>query len=458
MFNGFYGHRIIIGHFPYHGFMLVPLITFLILRKDQNILSRGVSIGLIGLGFAYMVHTPMLQILPATILAITPLIFLHAIKFKSTLSSWLNLLLGGLVGAALSASKLVAMTSLMHQFPRTYYPLPGVANILEYASILLQVLFGTVPKDIEQHVTNTLFAISQHEWEFGMTPIPLIFFLWGLYQLVKAIASKRGVAVSFILKRTRLIFVILLTLNIILPVAINWYEPHWNALLKALPYLSSSSNLVRWLIIEIPIIAAITALLLDGIHIKGLRDTYARNILAGLSILGVVAFNLTIDRSYYRQTYDLKTIASAWGLAHAYQKSQPIEWIILQNDVLGNGANDAMATGASTINCYEPTMGYRLEKFPVGALHPGRVFEADGHINIKNPACYLFPNENQCKPGDHFTPDQKTDAEAFVQYKPYPIKFSSAQHIANTISLIAGLIMLAIFLFRGIAAFLKHLK
>ena len=448
LFNGFYGHRAIVGHFTFHAFMLVPILGLMLLKPQQRWPQRTFSIFLVGLGFAYMVHTPMLQILPATILAITPFLILHAMRYGWSFKPWLDLALGGLFGVALSASKLIAMSSLMAQFPRTYYPLPGIAEFSTLIATVLEVLFGVVPEDIAQRMSNATFDIGRHEWEFGLSPVALILILGGLFFSIRknlsATPSQIKVHWGF------LVGGMLMMINLALPIFLNWYEPHWNSFLKALPYFGTSSNLVRWFIIEIPIVCILAAFSFEKVAQETIKNHAGRAILAAAAIIGILIFNLQIDRSYYLQNYDLKTLASAWGMAKAHETPQKVSWVIGQNNALGNGPNDAIAAGASSILCYEPTMGYRLEKFPVGTLHPGPVFSEDGQINFKNPACYLYPNENQCKPGDHFTPSQRHEAEAFTNYKPFPFAFSTQQIIGNRISLVAFFALLIAFSLKGL--------
>ncbi len=100
------------------------------------------------------------------------------------------------------------------------------------------------------------------------------------------------------------------------------------------------------------------------------------------------------------------------------------------------------------MNCYEPIFGYFGEQFPVKQLRPGPVRVPVGNrFNLKNPACYLFPRENNCQPGDHFLISQKADAENFINYKPIKFDMPVLQYIANWISLLVVLllIMLAVF-------------
>lgn len=97
--------------------------------------------------------------------------------------------------------------------------------------------------------------------------------------------------------------------------------------------------------------------------------------------------------------------------------------------------NDFATKGWSTIDCYAPIFGYRQEYLPRGALHPGPALEAsDGVLNVKNPACYVFPEENGCAPGDPFRVEERADAEAFLAWRPFPFAISGRQAVANTVT------------------------
>jgi hypothetical protein len=94
--------------------------------------------------------------------------------------------------------------------------------------------------------------------------------------------------------------------------------------------------------------------------------------------------------------------------------------------------------------CYWPTFGYRLENFPAGPLQLGATLEeaAPGVLNVKNPACYVFPRENACVPGDHFRTAQRDDAARFLRYEPFPFARSARQIVSDGVSL-AALVLVA---------------
>ena len=53
-------------------------------------------------------------------------------------------------------------------------------------------------------------------------------------------------------------------------------------------------------------------------------------------------------------------------------------------------------------------------------LIPETVFlKTKNYLNMRNPACYVYPKVNNCKPGDNFLVSQKDELEKFISYKPY---------------------------------------
>jgi hypothetical protein len=111
--------------------------------------------------------------------------------------------------------------------------------------------------------------------------------------------------------------------------------------------------------------------------------------------------------------------------------------------------NEALTGGGTNAQCYEPMFGHRMENYPYTSLRRGPTLSnKDGILNIKNPACLQYPDANDCRPGDHFASSDLTAATDFVNYRPFPFKFSGRQIVANWISLISFLIVVA-----GVVAF-----
>ena len=68
--------------------------------------------------------------------------------------------------------------------------------------------------------------------------------------------------------------------------------------------------------------------------------------------------------------------------------------------------------------------------------------EKDGHFMFFNPSCFLFPEENNCKPGDTFTILDKEKLIKFSNYEKFEFKQNKFQIITNYISIFSFIICL----------------
>ena len=452
MFNGFFTYRMIVGHLSFHAFMLLPVVAAAIITVPNSasvgIASRLVRVFFAALCLAYMIHAGMNHIVPPLLMSISVILLIQVLLYGWQWAPWLNLIGAGLLAIALFAGKLAAEFSLLASFPRDYYPLPGIRDIATTLEMTFRTLFFNVPPSAPRAVVNSAWLLDRHEWEYGVSPAPLIFIVGGaLLGLLNWVRNKawprldviRGVALAAI--------VVLL----ILPMALNLYTPGWNQFLKGLPLLGKSSNLLRWISAYIAVAVLLAGLALDRFPLPVSISSSGRKILAGLGILVMLIANLGTDRAFYaNQSYAVATVEAAWKAVTKTGVVPNIENIAVRPPN-GFGVSDGLTKGISTIMCYQPLMGYRLEKFPVGQLRPGPIFnQANNSINMKNPACYAFPEENHCKPGDQFLPEMRADAEAFASYRPFPFNRPASQIFADYLSLftlLSILLFFAVFLF-----------
>jgi len=460
MFNGFFIHRAMIGHLTFHSVMLIPLIAWLLLGR--NVTSRPLSIlfkgAAAGCLLAYGIYSGIgQQVLPCA-LAVLGIAAIHGLTGRESPGFVYRSLIAGLAAIGLSAAKLVALLSFLQNFPRNDYALPGATGTWDAMHLLFNLLFFA-PADIAEQarslVTNMQWALDRHEWEYGVTVIPLLFMLAGTAALLW---RKRGVRPQ--LSLTRWGWFALLCFVLALPLALNIYIPDWNAFLKQVPLIQSSSNLLRWFLLYIPLVILSSALFLDRISPLSSR----RSGMLVVALAALILINAGKDREFYHaQHYRPDTIVTAWQDATAGTAQARIQYIGVNIDahnriqITGN-RNDLIAVGASQLACYNPIFGYRLEHFLIKGLHPGPVSdETGGLLNLKNPACYLYPEQNNCKPGDHFTVNQREAAQAFAGYKPYPFSFSPAQQIANRVTQ-ATLVLLALLFAVALATLILTLR
>ncbi len=463
MFNGFYAHRMLIGHLFLHSFMLLPFIAFILLRplpeeKKGRHWQFVFDIVIGGFLFAYMVQSGFSSFMIPGIISIVVAGLIHGLLFGKQCHFLIRWVGSGFVGILLCSSKLVAIFSLMESFPRSGYKLPGARSFFEAAWLMLKSLFISPAFDpcrIEK-LTNVQWHLGRHEWEYSVTFIPLIIMLYGGWKILQQIEKKD---LGLKLSRIQWLSVAAITALLILPVALNTFSPGWNTFLKQLPLLKNLSNLIRWVIIYIPIVILATTLILEKIAIS---SKYKLGIIV-ISMAAVIALNALTERNFYHsQNYDPEEIIKTYNLVKEGLWMPEITNIGVYLNKNGQTVmplfrNNMLIHGASQLLCYEPLFGYRLEDFPIKSLHPGPAMEENkGVLNIKNPSCYVWPEVNNCEPGDHFTVEQKEAAKTFLNFRHFPFQMPTSQRIANWInglSLIAALFFLTLYGARALIAY-----
>lgn len=443
MFNGFFAHRMVVGHYGYHGIMLVPWFAYFLIAplkaNSSPWLRNGAAGWAAGIVGAYWVQSGLGTLIVPALLAVVVIILLREI-WREPLPMGLLVyrsFVGGLTMIAISAAKVAAGFSFLSNYPRTDYLLPGYESVAASVEIAFLSLFVS-PEDIAQRsdalLQNLQWAIGRHELEYGVTVVPLL-----IIALVAAAGMWRIIAgrTRLVLGKAGIFVLALVALILLVPIALNTYAAGWNAVLKHTPLLKSASTFVRWYWIYIPFFALVPALALE-------RSFGAfRTSMAIVAVALILSLNLMQDRRVYAlEPYDPGPAVDAYHSLRAGLAAPQIRAIGVYRDgqgsmVLPVHRNDALSQGYSSLYCHNPVFGYRLEHFPLGNLHPGPVRDVrDGSFNVKNPACYLYPNENDCNPGDHFRQDQVKAMESFVSYKPFAFKFSSAQKAANALTLL----------------------
>ncbi|MEW6644606.1 MAG: hypothetical protein AB1586_29160 [Pseudomonadota bacterium] len=456
VFNGFYVYRVLIGHLPYHGFALAPLTILLLLPGGGAriaLLSRLGSVSAAALCFAYMFQVGMIHVIPPLLLATGILLLVHALCFGWRWEPWLRFGAAGLLSLTLCAGKLVAELALLANFPRNLYPLPGVPGIGTLLSLVGQALFISAPEDATAHLANAQWPQERNEWEYSVSIVPAL-----LLAVAAVAAIARWPRHARPTGAQVLIIAAILAL-LACPLLLNWYQPAWNGILKSLPYFGSASSLLRFFCAYIPVVIVLACLALDRLPWPAGSGARLRSAVVVFCLGVIVAQNALTERDYYAgQSYQVQPIEAAYARARATGEVPPIEAIV-DTGRLTERANDAMMAGGSQLDCYQPLLGYRREKFPVAPLRLGRVDQRiDGVLNLKNPACYLFSAENQCRPGDHFTVARAADAAAFLAYRPFPFVQPLRQQLATWISLLAGIAMVVVLLLWGGVAVRRRLE
>lgn len=456
LFNGLYTYRFIVGHLEFHSFMLVPFLAWILLRdKSGDLLParRKIATDVIvaALIISYMFMSGMTQLLIPSLIGVIIIALTKALSDPDGRVLWrfaVCFALAGILALALSGVKLVAALAFLKNFQRDSYLLPGVASLGQLFLLIFRVIaLGGEGIDSGETIVNSEFALGRHELEYGLSIVPFVLLALAVIPIVTALPEK----IKGYLNPFRLFCLVLVLLLLLIPLALNYYSPGWNHFLKSVPLLKSLSNFFRWFIIYIPFLILVSCLVTE----KSATLQRLQLPIIIVSILIVVGQNLLADKSFYNeQAYDPGPVQAAYHKISATGKPPVIKNLTVPTDMLGRttltgNRNDALINGDSQLLCYEPMFGYRLEFLPFKSSHPGPILSTDGGVyNLKNPACYLYPQENHCEPGDHFQLAQRGEVEAFVSFRPFSYRMSIYQKAANLVSLLA---LLGVFIFSGVS-------
>ncbi|MES2510830.1 MAG: hypothetical protein V4625_12935 [Pseudomonadota bacterium] len=441
MFNGFMPHMVVVGHLTYHGFALAPWIALLLLMPVRSRINAiGVSV-LAGVLLAYWVHSGFGTLILAGALSVFLTGVVHCLRGGAISQFLARATLAGIVGVALSASKLVASFSFLANFPRTFYLLPGAASPVDAFALIVGSLF--LPSQWawafgRPKMTNIQFDLAPHEWAFNFGfATALLMAVLAIFLLASLVRrAARNHQFPRPTARQLLLFVVLV-IGLAWPVAFNYYNPQWSAFLKTIPIVNTASTALRWVIVYIPLVAIGAGLLLQH---AGWR--HWGTAAAAACLLATMVQTAFEPRGFYlSQSYDARTVLLADRLLSQKEFTGQIRLLGTEAEIQVNGTkmpllqNNTLVVGISQVFCYNPVFGYGLEKFKADNLHAGPVLtERDGYLNLKNPACYVYPEENNCKPGDLFRADQKAEAAQFVNYKPFAFNISKKQEWANMVT------------------------
>lgn len=446
LFNGFYTYRLIVGHIEFHAFMLVPLLAFFLMRqrgkgvddgKRWRQTSGNCMVG--GVLIAYMFYAGMAQLLLPSLLAVIALALIKGIVSSEFHLGrfFVQFFLAGALGLGLSAAKLSAALLYLENVPRHTYLLPGVDGVGKLLLLIGRVLsLGGAGIDSEGFLANFQWLLDRHEFEFGVSLVPFLLLAIGMFDRLR---GRAVVAQGVFLPRLVACLAALL-LILALPVAFNFYDPAWNDLLRTTPFIKNLSNFFRWFTIYIPVLILMAAVCLD-------RSNFFKGWVPVAAIVGMALLlvqNMVVNKDFYHaQPYDPNPVMQAYAKVQEVGRPSVISDIVVSFDQYGQplmlqDRNDALINGFSQLLCYEPMFGYDLESLPFKTLQPGPALsESAGVLNLKNPACYLFPVENGCEVGDHFRADQRQQAQQFLSYRPFLYQKPLRQQVANAVSLLA---------------------
>jgi len=105
--------------------------------------------------------------------------------------------------------------------------------------------------------------------------------------------------------------------------------------------------------------------------------------------------------------------------------------------------------GATGRTCYDPILN--AAGTPSEILHEGAVSDLeDGYLNMMNPACCQYPAENRCSPGARIAAADADNLLRFTSGRAVTWKVSTAQRLADLLSLASMVAAIAALIYAGV--------
>lgn len=456
IFNGFFVYRAIVGHVAYLNFVLIPFYCFFLFENiiNKNKYLKIVSLLVSALIFASFFHSGSGPIMPLILSVIIVVLIFFYFKLNS-LKIIKPFFISIFLGLFIASSKISAGLFFLDNFKRIYPPLV-FADIIDYLLVVFNSLF--IFPDINffnQTVNNRVtVGLGVHEIEYGVSIVPLITFF-----------------IFFFIKKNYIFFkdiriLLLVFLLLILPIIFNVNVSFLQKILTKIPILSSSWVQIRWSAFYIIPLIFLTVFILDAT--KDFKKT-----LVYIFLLIIVVQNIFYNKLYYQnQFYDPKNMSEfSKNINSAHEKiNYDIKGFGLMSKEDGkinnhNIRNDFFFMNLSSLLCYQPIFGYGLENFPSQKLIINNRVKFDNNryllvgdlvlnqknnskiINFLNPSCFLFPKENNCRPGDLFDTKINDNFNNFINYKPIKFNKSPVQIFFDYLSLFSLILLIVLIIY-----------
>ena len=462
MFNEFFAVRIIIGH-GYLATMLLPWMAWLLARPlpagcSRPWLAELGQVALLALVICMAWLNGMVAMLFVMGFALTLLVLLLLIQ---GVSLW-QILRRGAAALLLASGVLwwsLAQTLFVEGFAvavaqRQAYALQGFSSLWATLSFLLQSLFLGPYDLVDQYSRDILnLAVYQgpHELAYSIGPATALLLVLGLGAgAVGWLRRETFWQVSW--WRRNALWLGLLVLLLLFPLAYATYSPWATAFWKRLPVISATTSPQRLFFAYDVLLVVLAAIWLG----RWVNARWWPWLVSGALLVTVGSTALTNRDYYHQQPFDPAPAIEAYQKLQAGGSLPAIEHIGVLTQSDGRVAYDQMVEanfylqGVQSMGCYIPNYSSQPVEF-LKQLEPGPVwFEKNGRFNLKNPACNTWPKENNCLPGDHFTLAQREAMDAYIHYRPFPVQVPERLQLAGKVSGSFALLLFLLLLGYGV--------
>ncbi|PIR48668.1 hypothetical protein COU80_03105 [Candidatus Peregrinibacteria bacterium CG10_big_fil_rev_8_21_14_0_10_55_24] len=436
--NGFHVMHALVGHI---NFLMAPLLgaypwILLDQRGDtqRSLLARAAAGALLT---AMILHAAGAYVLVLGILLLFPLALFDVIL---TQHPWervriiaLRAITCGTLSALLCAEKIVAILSLMQEFPRTAH--------------MSQVPFLAVPK----YIALALWALPQKPelyrkipWEFHEHLLPLspVVAIGLLCALVLAWKERDMLYRSWRRSAIALSIGALILLAFMELIA---GQGMIASRLVHLPVFSSFRVSLRFLypLSLLLSIVAILALQRSTQRLESDKEHTTPLFIGIITILSMMAVMTPYTLQHVRLNYNI-------AVTEEHLRSVSPAWLSAPVTVVNDTMPPSFDTASSRSCDFDALFVWARQPQKL-VLHAGPVDDVtEGAYNLINPSCYVYPRENDCQPGDRIRTEDRENLERFTHGEPVTWRMSLLQHIANWTSLLTLLSCIGIILLQGL--------
>ena len=417
--NGFYFAHVAAGHVTFHAFALLGWFFLLLFERTElplrtSVIARASSFALLCAYVLYSGNWIVLLYLTMGFCLVLPLdIFLADRRRDRLVQLALRCAIFGAAALAIMGSKLVAIYSFMRFFPRES---PIMAQDPSYSALgYIAKALWWIPQNGQ--LLATMAPSYVHEKTVLISPVTWIGLVLGLVLLVRSIRNSTGKE-----RATRLVFTVVYGAAVLFTMIQLVRGYGWIAeAFHRLPVGASQRASSRYLYLLSLMLS------LAGVwSVAKAMGAFKRS----WNILGMVAASLATVAAFVFGYAGMMSEFGFWPNANdhrdlwwKFDPSIPVTSVV-------EGTDFVAGTGRT---CYEPVLNAASDPFSI--LHVGPVSDQEnGQFNLMNPACYQYPTENHCKPGDRISVGDGDNLTRFTAGLPVTWEVSRAQQIADLVS------------------------
>ncbi len=287
-----------------------------------------------------------------------------------------------------------------------------------------------------------MIPFGKHEMEYSLSIVPII----SLCLII--LLNKK----YFKINVKNFNFFLILAVIFFIPLYFNLNFLNQYNFTSQIPIIKSTWVQFRWMAIYIVPIIFLTGLLVENIKIN---QKY-KNYISVCFIIILLVQNSIKDNNNYLQS-------ASYNIEDTFNFNKKFEEGLITAKINGPSVllnkdgtikkistrNDAFYFSYSPLMCYQSLFGYNLENlnkknikfYSKRILADGSIlYYSDINKNKKEltffkPHCFLFPDENNCLPGDIFEKDEYENMIDFLNYEKIDFKQNKTQIISNYISI-----------------------